>query len=174
MKASDELKLFCADPYTGWVPRETQQDELRKIAARVEEVERRAEELEHALEDAHAGLEQWHAHAVMLPTDAEGVPFRVGDPVEVPDGLPSEGKPWQTGTITRLDLGATCWHVRVNAGGMVHEYLTENVRHHHEPTVEDVLRAMCIEIDRRCESGRIDYDELFAEYAAKLRLAGEE
>lgn len=82
MKASDDLKLFCADPYTGWVPREKQQDELRKIAARAEEVEQRAEELEHALVDAHAGLAQWHDRAVMLPTDAEGVPFRVGDVVE--------------------------------------------------------------------------------------------
>jgi hypothetical protein len=32
---------------------------------------------------------------------------------------------------------------------------------------------MCLEIDRRCERGSIDYDKLFAKYAAKLRLAGD-
>ena len=113
------------------------------------------------------------SYYVQLPKDAEGIPFHVGDHVEVPDGLPSEGKPWQVGTITRLDLGAMCWHVRVIAGGMGHTYLTENVRHHHKPTVEDVLTeftAKLIERSRLTNGAA----QTIAEYAAKLRLAGED
>lgn len=110
---------------------------------------------------------------VQLPKDAEGVPFRVGDHVEVPDGLPSEGKPWQAGTITRLVLGSTCWHVHVLAGGMNHEYLTENVRHAYEPTVEDVLTEFAAKLIER--SGLTNgAAQTIAEYAAKLRLAGED
>lgn len=174
MKASEDLKLFCADPYTGWVPREKQQDELRKIAARVEEVEQRAEELEHALEDARAGLEQWHERAVMLPTDAEGVPFHVGDHVEVPDGLPDEGLPPVSGTIERMTLRKTGWLVRVFADGKGRVFLPEFVSHAQAPTVEDVLRAFWSDVDLERVDGCGDFSPIIAEYAAKLRLAGED
>jgi hypothetical protein len=44
------------------------------------------------------------------------------------------------------------------------------MRHHREPTVEDVLREFvdALDIDR-CE----DFNATIAEYAAKLRLAGD-
>ena len=46
------------------------------------------------------------------------------------------------------------------------------LRHHHEPTVEDVLRDYA---SRILIAGCIDEeDELVAEYATKLRLAGDE
>lgn len=182
-------------------------DELRKVAAKTECANGRCEKLyrgdldhiadridqEHEecegfarrLEDAASKGEEvtiFGTDYVPLPTDAEGIPFHVGDHVEVPDGLPSEGKPWQVGTIARLVLGATCWHVRVIAGGMYHDYLVENVRHYHQPTVEDVLRnvvTLCYstwkeespfhfyDVDDVMESGNI------ADFAAKLRLAGD-
>ena len=170
MKASDSLKLFCADPYTGWVPREKQQDELRKIAARVEEVEQRAEELEHALEDAHDGLEQWHTRAVMLPTDAEGVPIRVGDELK---GYGDSIK------VVELRYGRSGW-VLISSDGNGY---ADTAAFTHRPTVEDVLREFAQKMNENLgmyTGEAIDADEwrdadrqTIAEYAAKLRLAGE-
>ena len=97
---------------------------------------------------------------VRLPLDADGVPLRVGDEIEYPNGARD--------TVRFATISPIGW--AVNDRGWV----PEAVRHHHPPTVEDVLRAMCVEIDRRCESGHIDYDELFAEYAKRLRLAERE
>ena len=168
------MKLFCADPYTGWVPREKQQDKLRKIAARVEEVEQYAEGLEHDLEDARGWLVQWHDRAVMLPTDAEGIPFRVGDHVQVPGGLPDEGLPPVSGTIERMTLRKTGWLVRVFAEGKGRVFLPEYVRHAQAPTVEDVLQKMLEQAVGYSDANTTVALNTIAEYAAKLRLAGEE
>ena len=159
MKASDSLKLFCADPYTGWVPREKQQDELRKIAARVEEVEQRAEELEHALEDARAGLAQWHDRAVMLPTDAEGVPIRVGDELK---GYGDSIK------VVELRYGRSGW-VLISSDGNGY---ADTAAFTHRPTVEDVLDEFFGKAN--LPDGTQTRTEIIAEYAAKLRLAGED
>jgi len=149
-------------------------DMLREIADRIDQEHEECAGFCRRLEDAASKGEEvtiFGFDYVPLPTDAEGVPFHVGDHVEVPDGLPSEGKPWQVGTITRLDLGAMCWHVRVIAGGMGHTYLTENVRHYHQPTVEDVLEEFFGKAN--LPDGTQTRAEIIAEYAAKLRLAGD-
>ena len=158
------------------VRNETTRDILHNVADRIDQEHKSAvmgamnDALYYANDENMAEL-GW----VRLPKDAEGVPFHVGDHVEVPDGLPSEGKPWQAGTITRLVLGAMCWHVRVIAGGMGHEYLPENMRHRDVPTVENVLRDFGVDIAHALDA---DPDAtvpegIIAEYAAKLRLAGE-
>lgn len=180
MSITSELRDFV----DGLACHKVTRDLLREIADRIDQEHESAvigamnDALSYANDKDMAEL-GW----VRLPTDAEGVPFRVGDHVEVPDGLPSEGKPWQVGTIARLVLGATCWHVRVIAGGMYHDYLIENVRRYHAPTVEDVLRnvvTLChntwkeespfpsYDVDDVMKSGNI------ADFAAKLRLAGDE
>ena len=106
---------------------------------------------------------------VKLPEDADGVPIHIGDSIEIIGG--------EYGTAVAIELCEDGgWNVSMRPTGWDTPTLfaAESVRHYKPPTVEDVLREMCIEIDRRCESGSINYDELFAEYAAKLRLAGEE
>lgn len=172
MSITTELRDFVG----GLACHKSTRDMLCEIADRIDQEHEECAGFARRLEDAASKGEEvtiFGTDYVPLPTDAEGVPFRVGDHVEVPDGLPSEGKPWQVGTITRLDLGAMCWHVRVIAGGMGHTYLTENVRHHHAPTVEDVLTeftAKLIERSRLTNGAA----QTIAEYAAKLRLAGED
>lgn len=104
-----------------------------------------------------------------LPVDADGVPIHVGDVMNFSKNVrnlfvlgvgiaDATGDEWG---VFVLDDRRYMWF---NAG-LLH--------HYHEPTVEGVLRDMCLEIDRRCERGSIDYDELFAEYAKRLRLAGD-
>ena len=61
--------------------------------------------------------------------------------------------------------------------GTVFHVHKSNIRHHHEPTVEDVLREFTDEVWNRCCEGATasdsGIDELVAECAAKLRLAGD-
>lgn len=107
------------------------------------------------------------ADYVELPKDADGVPIRVGDVMEFSAFEIEKPATRMVDGIGQGVFFAWCGE----RGYQQHE--AKRYRHHHEPTVEDVLREMCLEIDRRCERGSIDYDELFAEYAAKLRLARE-
>ena len=171
MSITSELRDFV----DGLACHKSTRDLLCEIADRIDQEHEECAGFARRLEDAASKGEEvtlFGTDYIPLPKDAEGIPFHVGDHVEVPDGLPSEGKPWQVGTITRLDLGAMCWHVRVIAGGMGHTYLTENVRHHHAPTVEDVLDEFFGKAN--LPDGTQTRAEIIAEYAAKLRLAGED
>lgn len=177
MSITDELRKYASSLGTlVYASTANVKRALEGIADRIDQQHEECAGFCRRLEDAASKGEEvtlFGTDYVPLPTDAEGIPFHVGDHVEVPDGLPSEGKPWQVGTIARLDLGATCWHVRVIAGGMYHDYLIENVRHHHKPTVEDVLREMVAAyMDTPLDDS--NNGEFFAEYAAKLRLVGED
>ena len=94
---------------------------------------------------------------VDLPIDADGIPWHVGDMTEngnVVNGMTIDFHGWHfTGTRNDIDP-AIHWH-----------YVPK-------PTVEDVLRDYA---SRILIVGCIDEeDELVAEYAAKLRLAGDE
>jgi len=81
MSITDELRLFAADPYTGWVPTDKQQADLRAIADRIDA------EHESACAEAYGNgvesvaLPDMTAY-VKLPVDADGVPFRIGDKVD--------------------------------------------------------------------------------------------
>lgn len=167
MSITTELRDFVDELACHKVTR----DMFREIADRIDEQYERELTMARGEAVQHLGSEVAKKY-VQLPLDAEGVPFHVGDHVEVPDGLPSEGKPWQAGTIMRLVLGSTCWHVHVLAGGMNHVYLTENVRHHHEPTVEGVLEELLREYDR--DDSELTDGEIIEHFAARLRLAGED
>lgn len=95
---------------------------------------------------------------VRLPVDADGVPIHVGDVME-----------WDNGTFTVHELkvtedGWTTWDEQ--HGYTVH---ADECRHHRAPTVEDVLREFADEVRRCCDTA-----DTVAEYAAKLRLAGDE
>lgn len=98
-----------------------------------------------------------------LPVDADGVPIRVGDVME-----------WDNGTFTVHELKVTedSW----TTWDEQHGYTVHvDVCHHHAPTVEDVLREFT---ERVCDGlhtpKALDTQVIIAEYAAKLRLAGDD
>ena len=102
---------------------------------------------------------------VRLPVDADGVPIHIGDVMEWPYGNGEfivEGIGGNTLFYIDKDSNECEW----TAAG--------DKRHHHEPTVEDVLRALTDEVWNRCCEGATasdsGIDELVAECAAKLML----
>lgn len=96
---------------------------------------------------------------IELPVDADGVPIHVGDVVEF------IGKDYAEEVIS-ITFAGYCWWVETNNEKDEAKYL----RHHHAPTVEDVLREFAREID--ADAYGIT-DAKVAEFAAKLRLVGE-
>ena len=116
---------------------------------------------------------------VKLPVDADGVPIRVGDMVEraEPPLHPSE-------VLSMVLFDGGDWQIHVDELPNVHaSYQPSLLRHHHEPTVEDVLadyRGAAIELhteylrtDMSFEDFSAAADRLDADYAKRLRLAGE-
>ena len=103
------------------------------------------------------------------PLDAEGEPIHVGDVMEWPDGNTFEVRGFGDNTLFYIDGDCCEW----TSVGMK--------RHHHEPTVEDVLREFAEKMNENMgmyTGEAIDADEwrdadrqTIAEYAAKLRLA---
>ena len=96
---------------------------------------------------------------VKLPVDADGVPIRVGD---VLDGY------CKTIEVVEMRHGRSGWVLISRDGNGYAD--TFAFTHHHEPTVEDVLREF---VERWHDTHHDDIPALFAEYAAKLRLAGD-
>ena len=102
---------------------------------------------------------------VRLPKDADGVPIRVGDVMEGEKIGGGFGEPFEVvgyimsnGELEPMDKHK-CPRKRKYS------------HHYHEPTVEDVLREFG---DWYAHTkGGCDEDGIIAEYAAKLRLAGE-
>ena len=102
---------------------------------------------------------------VELPKDKDGVPIHAGDTL---DGY---GK---TIEVVEMRYGRGGW-VLISRDGS--GYADTFAFAHHAPTVEDVLREFTDEVWNRCCEGATasdsGIDELVAECAAKLRLAGE-
>ena len=103
---------------------------------------------------------------IALPVDADCEPIHVGDEMECWDDRSIE--PFE---VRSLVFDGETWTVCDRLGPQV---IPRYLRHRKQPTVEDVLRQFLGE----CESARnLGYDdvpqEVFAEYATKLRLAGE-
>ena len=143
-------------------------NELNEIADAIEsEVKvNRVDAYTKGYDEGFASADDWAAQHedamaergwVRLPLDAEGVPIHVGDLMEVGNGRRDE--------VRFLTLNGNGW--TFNDKGWVPSW-----SHHHTLTVEDVLRDYA---SRILIVGCIDEeDELVAEYAAKLRLAGDE
>lgn len=96
-----------------------------------------------------------------LPLDADGVPIRVGDVL-------TDGE--YTFRVDELAaFGDGSWSIRNEDGDA---WAACDVTHHHAPTVEDVLREMVAAyMDTPLDDS--NDGEFFAEYAEKLRLAGD-
>ena len=128
-----------------------------------------ADDLAAQHEDAMAG-HGW----VRLPLDADGVPIHVGDVMEWPDCSTAEVVGIGNDTFFYVEDGedAADWSC------------ASDKIHHHTPTVEDVLREFAEKMNENLgmyTGEAIDADEwrdadadTIAEFAAKLRLAGDE
>jgi len=98
---------------------------------------------------------------IRLPKDANGVPIRVGDVL-------TDGE--YTFVVGELAaFGGGSWSIRNEDEDA---WKACDVTHHHKPTVEDVLRELVAAyMDTPLDDS--NDGEFFAEYAAKLRLAGD-
>ena len=166
-------------------------DELREIAAKTECANGRCEklyrgDLEHIADridaeherqcaeswmrghDAWAAIDRGDEMAehgwIRLPKDADGEYIHVGDVL-------TDGE-YKFKVFELAAFGDGSWSIR-NEGGNAGAAC--DVTHHHEPTVDDVLREFASAYDRI--GGEDDehqkYLNLIAEFAAKLRLAGD-
>lgn len=111
---------------------------------------------------------------VKLPVDADGVPIHVGDVLNPPAGC-EDYVPMLVMRLT-YDGYENEWFFDGEAGGfcgMVGKHMdVAGWTHHHAPTVEDVLREF---YSRYCiTKPKKEDDAIIAEYAAKLRLAGDD
>ena len=141
-------------------------DELREVAAKTECANGRCEklyrgDLDHAADRIDERIEREY---VKLPVDADGVPIRVGD--RLTDGE-------YAFTVDDMAVyGDGSWSIRNEDGNA---WAACDVTHYHVPTVEDVLREFAEKIiDSQIPNVHPTYEETIAEYAAKLRLAGDE
>ena len=97
---------------------------------------------------------------IRLPVDADGVPIHAGDVLA--DGEYTF-KVYEL--FARLfEKGSTHWSV-INDEGCA--WAACDVTHHHEPTVEDVLRELIALADFKWGS---DLEDTIAEYAKRLQL----
>lgn len=109
------------------------------------------------------GIEREVADMVPLPMDADGVPIHVGDVMEniVCPSVHRE----VTG------VGVECFYGWDDGNGRYSQFDVACYRHHHAPTVEDVLREFALKVaGEECMTMRTDVVE---EYASKLQLAGD-
>lgn len=161
------------------------------LAGYVDEIEREVEELRdrdyrNGMEDGEGAVEfadrlkaavdkredvtLWGVDYTPLPVDADGEVWHVGD-LAVGEVNPRNPKEVERMLWYGPDSG---WQLETDT---IIFPCPERVRHHHAPTVEDVLREFASDIadvlggdDFRLD----DSDELFAEFAKRLRLAGGE
>lgn len=104
---------------------------------------------------------------VRLPVDADGKVISVGDKL---DGYN------ETTVVKELTLGDDGWSMTCE-NGLWFNFAA--FTHHHEPTVEDVLREFTDAIlEWAGKSGTVaevgTWSDVASEYAAKLRLASDE
>ena len=101
---------------------------------------------------------------IALPVDAEGVPIRIGDVVYDCNESPSEKF-----SVAIMELNKWGWSL-LDSYGERNEPC--QCLHYHKPTVEDVLREFFSRYVTTKETKAED-DAILAEFAAKLRLAGD-
>lgn len=103
---------------------------------------------------------------VALPLDADGEPIRVGNVMEERSGYTFE-----VASLMAFG-GSDNWLVLSDARNFSSFREPHDLRHHHAPTVEDVLDEFFGKAN--LPDGTQTRAEIIAEYAAKLRLAGED
>ena len=131
--------------------------------------------------DKREDVTLWGVDYTALPVDADGVPIHVGDVMEFTYDPPQDQPLFE---VSGFGAGGTLFYAA--RGEVIPRKVTKAsvVRHHHAPTVEDVLREFAEKMNENMGmyTGEvIDADEwrdadrqTIAEYAAKLRLAESE
>lgn len=99
---------------------------------------------------------------VRLPVDADGAPIHVGDKINV----------YQAKNVEVVGVGNQVVFTHYYMGDY-HRHFAGDCRHHYPPTVEDVLREFALACEDAGNAGP-EVERIAAEYAAKLRLAGED
>ena len=123
-------------------------------------------------------LEDELSHCIELPKDADDEYIHIGDSMEcLLDGAKTV---LLVGYMTYRSDG---WHIAltIEESYRFQSYAPKELHHYHEPTVEDTLREFAhvgIRIGAKdgIKAGEIDFyadEEAIAEYAPKLRLAGD-
>lgn len=108
----------------------------------------------------------WGVDYMPYPLDADGVPIHAGDAL-------TDGKHTYTVTSVTFDSFAVtvCGHSETSLNSWPIDQ-PGKMRHHHAPTVEDVLREFAEKItDSQVPGVHPTYEEAIAATAAKLRLA---
>ena len=117
-----------------------------------------------ACADKREDVTLWGVDYMPYPLDADGVPIHVGDVMEniVCPSVHRE----VTG------VGVECFYGWDDGNGRYSQFDVVCYRHHHAPTVEDVLREFYTLAVRGKAARADDVDNaVLAEYAARLRLA---
>jgi hypothetical protein len=158
MSITDELRewfkdrLFMGNGYA----------ELTAIADRIDmEHERLMVERADRYSELRAEMNNCY---IELPKDADGVPIHVGDVME----WPTTGE-----TFEVVGIGeGTLFYVESDDADHAEWTVASTKRHHHAPTVEDVLREM---LDAWGElPSNATNEAIVAEYAKRLTLAEED
>ena len=106
----------------------------------------------------YAALAKRYDKTISLPLDADGVPIRIGDVMEWPDG---DDEPFE---VVGIGENGTLFYMYDGSC----EWTNAMYKRHHVPTVEDLIRDAI----GRCIGHLPEYwDEPIAECAAKLKLA---
>ena len=142
-------------------------DGIEREAAENERFRAEAEPFADRLREAvgeRADVNLFGVDYTALPVDADGVPIRVGDVME-----------WRydNGEFEVIGIGGNTLFYIDKDSGECEWTAAGDKRHHHAPTVEDVLREFAAKVDTSWRVTELPNATL-AEYAAKLRLAGGE
>ena len=165
MSITDELRKWLKSLYT---PNSaTVKDEGEHIADRIDvEHERQCAESWMRGHDAWAAIDRSDEMAehgwIRLPKDADGEYIHVGDVL-------TDGE--YTFRVDELAaFGDGSWSIRNEDGNA---WAACDVTHHHEPTVEDVLQKLLEQAVGYSDAHTTVALDAIAEYAEKLRLAGD-
>ena len=141
----------------------------------IDGIEREVDDMWHALTiDAKPMTDENMAESgwVRLPVDADGVPIHVGETVTCMLHFGGESKPF---VVDRMELGldgdGNVWSVALDRSTDCWEQPLL-LRHHHAPTVEDVLREFA-DAWAEWKDGAAMMNPVET-FAAKLRLVGDE
>lgn len=150
--------MSITDELREWAKEHLSRNSILAIADRIDaEHEKAIRELNN-LADAIADS------CVQLPKDTGGEYIHEHDKVDWRDHAGT----WHENATVVAVCNDGCY---VMDGTVFHVHKSD-IRHHHKPTVEDVLREFG---ERYCDTvdGCAEESELFAEYAAKLQLRGD-
>ena len=182
MGITDKLRSFAAraDGYELWCPRH--KSELISIADGIDAEHAAMQEYwrkdgwNTGYDEGFASADDWlaqHEGAMEehgwahLPKDAEGEPIHIGDVME---WMPYD-ETYQPVIRTVVGVGTDVFFAWSNEKSQYAQYCAEAYRHHHAPTVEDVLLEFAKTYGECADAA--NWQDIIAEYAAKLRLAGE-